>query len=213
MTTSIDFSLLFWFFLAYFAGSIPFGLIIGKLYSKGDIRTAGSGNIGATNVLRSVGKGPAVLTLLSDSLKGFVVILLASYAVEAHHFLWAIAFFAVMGHCYTVFLGFKGGKGVATALGILLYLSPFLAVALCILWSLIVMRCRIVSIASLIVAGFLPAAIFFLEGISSFWWALAIAIVIIFQHRGNILRLWHGSESMIDVYSNSRDRSGTERGT
>jgi glycerol-3-phosphate acyltransferase PlsY len=188
-------------FGAYLLGSIPFGLLLAKLFGGGDVRKAGSGNIGATNVARVVGPLPGILTLVFDTAKGTAAVWLAGRVADDSATWMMIAAFAVLlGHCFPVWLKFKGGKGVATALGVFLALSLFAAVSALVLFVLCVAYWRYVSLGSIAAAAAMPLLIYFL-------WAprhappiivdagtLAIALLVIYKHDGNLQRLVEGTE-------------------
>ncbi len=186
---------------AYLLGSIPFGLLLAKLFGGGDVRKAGSGNIGATNVARVAGPLAGILTLIFDTTKGTASVWLAGRITNDSATWMMIAAFAVLlGHCFPVWLKFKGGKGVATALGVFLALSPLAAVSALLLFILCVIFWRYVSLGSIAAAAAMPLLIYFL-------WApghappiiidvgtLAIAGLVIFKHGGNLQRLIDGTE-------------------
>src|SRR5437660_3766116 len=186
---------------AYLLGSIPFGLLLAKLFGGGDVRKAGSGNIGATNVSRVVGPLAGILTLVLDTGKGGAAVWLASRVTnESAAWMMAAAFAVLLGHCFPVWLKFKGGKGVATALGVFLALAPLAAVSALLLFILFVAYWRFVSLGSVAAAAAMPLLIYFL-------WApphappvvvdigtLAIAVLVIYKHDGNLQRLVEGSE-------------------
>jgi len=188
-------------FAAYLLGSIPFGLLLAKLFGGGDVRRAGSGNIGATNVARVVGPLAGILTLGFDTAKGTAAVWLAGRVTNQSATWMIIAAFAVMlGHCFPVWLKFKGGKGVATALGVFLALSPLAALSALLLFILFVAYWRFVSLGSVAAAAAMPLLIYFL-------WAprhappmvvnvgtLAIALLVIYKHDGNLQRLVEGTE-------------------
>ncbi len=188
------------FLVSYLLGSIPFGLILAKLFGGADVRKTGSGNIGATNVARVAGPLPGVLTL-ADAGKGWLAVSLAGRAMHGEAGVMVIAgFFALLGHCCPVWLRFRGGKGVATAAGIFGALCPEAMVAALILFALVVWFWRYVSLGSLAAAAAIPLLVYLL-------WAphfappnvvtvgsLAIAALVIFQHRANIGRLARGEE-------------------
>jgi glycerol-3-phosphate acyltransferase PlsY len=196
---SINFALIP--FAAYFLGSIPFGLLLAKLFGGGDVRKTGSGNIGATNVTRVAGPLAGILTLIFDTAKGTAAVWLATRVTNDSATWMMIAALAVLlGHCFPVWLKFKGGKGVATALGVFLALSPLAAVAALLLFILCVAYWRFVSLGSVAAAAAMPLLIYFL-------WAprhappiivdlgtLAIAALVIFKHDGNLQRLVDGTE-------------------
>jgi glycerol-3-phosphate acyltransferase PlsY len=186
---------------AYFLGSIPFGLVLADLFGGGDVRKAGSRNIGATNVARVAGPLAGILTLVFDTAKGAGAVWLAGRVTGESARWMAIAAFAVLlGHCYPVWLRFKGGKGVATALGVFLALCPLAAVSALLLFLLCVAYWRYVSLGSVAAAAAMPLLIYFL-------WAphhappiiinvgtLAIAALVIYKHDGNLQRLVEGTE-------------------
>ncbi|QZD89948.1 glycerol-3-phosphate 1-O-acyltransferase PlsY [Qipengyuania aurantiaca] len=181
--------------LGYAFGSIPFGLILAKLAGKGDIRQQGSGNIGATNVLRTGSKGLAAATLLLDLAKGLVPVLIA-WNLFWQEVGWT-ALFAVIGHCFPVWLGFKGGKGVATNAGVCFGLAWPLGAVYAVVWLGMLAITRISSLAgmSAVVAAAL-AAVFF------GWWTFAkalalVAVLVIWLHRENIKRLAAGTEPKV----------------
>ncbi|QPC97858.1 glycerol-3-phosphate 1-O-acyltransferase PlsY [Qipengyuania soli] len=181
--------------LGYAFGSIPFGLIIAKLGGKGDIRSIGSGNIGATNVLRTGSKGLAAATLLLDLAKGLIPVLIA------RQLFWEdmgwTALFAVLGHCFPVWLGFKGGKGVATNAGVSFGLAVPLGLTYAVVWIGMLAITRISSLAgmSAVVAAAIAA---FLIGQPTFAKVMAIiAVLVIWLHRENIKRLMAGTEPRV----------------
>jgi len=189
------------FLFGYLLGSIPFGLLLAKLAGLGDVRSIGSGNIGATNVLRTGRKDVAAATLLLDAGKGFVAVLIASQFGPGTAALAAIG--ALVGHCYPVWLKFKGGKGVATFLGVVLALSWPHALLFAVVWLVLAFALRYSSLAALVATLCVPLAAFlFPEG--SFFGAFAIGevtaimlLIIWWKHRANIARLMRGEESKI----------------
>lgn len=182
--------------LGYLLGSIPFGLIITKIAGLGDVRRIGSGNIGATNVLRTGNKKLAALTLLADALKGTVAVLIASYWGPA--FGIAAGFAAFLGHLFPVWLGFKGGKGVATYLGVLLALAWKAALVFALVWLLVAYLTRFSSLAALLAAVAVPLSLFFIFGPASVAWLFtAMSLIVFAKHHANIRRLLEGNESRI----------------
>ncbi len=184
---------------SYLLGSIPFGLIIAKLFGGGvDPRKVGSGNIGATNVARAVGKVGGAITLLLDASKGFVPLLLArSTFTEGYYPVLALtAAFAFLGHIFPIYLKFRGGKGVATAFGIVLYLSPVSAIILVVVFAVALLLTGYVSVGSLSAAFFFPLLMAFL-GPSPYYVGLALfmAFTVFYTHRENIRRLLEGKEN------------------
>src|SRR6267143_2156451 len=188
-------------FAAYLLGSIPFGLLFAKLFGGADVRQAGSGNIGATNVARVVGPLAGILTLVFDTAKGAAAVWLAGRVTNESATWMMIAGFAVLlGHCFPVWLKFKGGKGVATALGVFLALCPLAAVSALLLFALVVACWRYVSLGSISAAAAMPLLMYFLWAphhapplIIAFG-ALAVAILIVYKHDGNLQRLVRGTE-------------------
>jgi glycerol-3-phosphate acyltransferase PlsY len=181
----------------YLIGAIPTGVILTRLVGGSDIRQAGSGNIGATNVYRTFGRRLGVLTLIGDCLKGVVPL---AFAVASLHLpqiqLGALALAVFLGHCYPVYLGFKGGKGVATALGLFLVLSPLAVLAALAVFALVLWRWRYVSLASISAAFAIPFLVLLVErSLPLFAATLIIAAVVIIRHRANIERLRNGTES------------------
>lgn len=183
--------------LAYLIGSIPFSLIIGRLFKGIDIRDHGSGNVGATNVLRTVGKKEAALALIADMLKGVLPVLLAIFVLE-DFWIAATAVLVVLGHVFPVFAGFKGGKGVATSLGALIVIIPTAVIISVIVWFLVLAVFRYASLASIIAAVALPTACWGLNSPLAFTTAASInSVIIILKHTGNIKRLIAGTESKV----------------
>ncbi len=184
---------------AYLVGSIPFGMVVAKAFDRGlDLRRAGSGNIGATNVARTLGKGPGALTLLLDAGKGVLVLSLTSYWMgpSSHAWLALVGGAAFLGHVFPVYLRFKGGKGVATALGVVAYLSPVTVFVLLVLFVAVVYFTRYISLGSLCAAVCLPVVVALLEGPRSYLnLSLVIAFLVIYTHRENIHRLLAGQEN------------------
>ena len=186
---------------AYLIGAIPTGVILTRLVGEKDIRNAGSGNIGATNVYRVAGRKLGLITLAGDCLKGVIPLLLAQQGFDLSvSGVALVALAAFTGHCYPVYLGFKGGKGVATALGIFLVLSPLSVLCVLIVFALVLWRWRFISLASISAAATIPLLILFFERSSSLFAAtLVIAAIVIWRHRANIERLRNGTESKFKV--------------
>ncbi len=193
--------------VAYLSGSIPFALILVRFSTGSDVRRQGSGNVGATNAVRAAGWGVGALVALLDIAKGALPVLLMSVYDPAGRWVGAAAVAAVLGHCFPVWLRFRGGKGVATGLGSFLPIAPLsLGVAL-IVWLVVVMIRRTVSLASMVSAALFPVIVFFVSGagraiVTS---SVIIAVVIIIRHIPNIKRLLSGEEPSIDE---SLPRSG-----
>jgi glycerol-3-phosphate acyltransferase PlsY len=191
--------------LAYLLGSIPFGYLLVRLRGGGDVRETGSGGTGATNVTRRAGKGAGVLTLLLDALKGMAAVLVARAVLGAGGEWWvcAAAVAAVLGHVFPVWLRFRGGKGVATGLGVFLVLAPLATLCALVVFVAVVRLWRFVSLGSIAAAAVLPLAVWGLSAVGVSDRAavpvLAVAVtgaaLIIFMHRANIGRLFRGEES------------------
>jgi glycerol-3-phosphate acyltransferase PlsY len=185
--------------LAYLLGSIPFGYLLVRTFRKQDIRSMGSGNIGATNVVRSGAKGLGIATLLLDLGKAFAAVMLARHiAPGSFDLAVAAAIAAVLGHVFPVWLGFRGGKGVASALGVFLALTPRSALCVLAVFLVVVMLTRYVSLASIVAAAAFPIFGFlFVPNRSPIVIAgfLFIPLLIVVKHFGNIRRLLSGTES------------------
>lgn len=195
--------------IAYLIGSIPFGYLIVRRKVGGDIRETGSGGTGATNVSRRAGKAAGVFTLLLDALKGSVTVLVAILLVgpspQAEWWIAAAAIATIVGHVFPVWLGFRGGKGVATGVGVFLVLAPVALLGAGVLFVAIVSFTRYVSLGSIIAAATIPLFVWlqaaFVVPVADLrpllTAAIAGAALIVFAHRGNIGRLAHGTESQI----------------
>ncbi|KAF0219468.1 MAG: glycerol-3-phosphate acyltransferase [Geobacteraceae bacterium] len=182
--------------LAYLFGSIPTGLLLAKAFGGVDIRTTGSGNIGATNVYRTLGRKVGVMTLGGDCLKGLVPVLVAKGLGFTVPWIAAIGIAAFIGHVYTVFLGFKGGKGVATAMGVFLGTCPMSVLVALAVFALVLWKWRYVSLASITAAAAMPLIVAALDGKPLIIaMTLVIAAFVIYKHRENIQRLRAGTES------------------
>jgi glycerol-3-phosphate acyltransferase PlsY len=189
-------TLLLWAVIAYIIGSIPFGLILARVMGLGNLRDIGSGNIGATNVLRTGSKKAAALTLLLDGGKGAVVVLLARAYADADAA--QIAAFAVMiGHCFPVWLKFRGGKGVATFLGVLYGLAWPIGIAACLSWLVTALVFRFSSLAALVAAASTMVWAVVLGEPQIFMLCAFLAALIFWRHAGNIRRLVDGTEGKI----------------
>ncbi|HWS16217.1 MAG TPA: glycerol-3-phosphate 1-O-acyltransferase PlsY [Candidatus Methylomirabilis sp.] len=183
----------------YLLGSVPFGVLVAKAFDREvDLRKSGSGNIGATNVARTLGNAAGMLTLLLDVGKGILALTLARTLLDGpgDHWLALVGGAVFLGHIFPVYLRFKGGKGVAAALGVVLFLSPETAFVLIVLFSAVLYFTRYVSLGSLCAAVGLPVAMAFL-GRSRHYLTLALlmSFIVIYAHRGNIHRLLAGQES------------------
>ena len=196
--------------VAYLIGSISFSVIISKKMAGFDVREKGSGNAGATNMLRSVGKKAAILTLLGDALKGVVAILFAiivgaiAKSADKSLLVQIAGILVVVGHTFPVFFGFKGGKGVATSLGVIL-LTNWQIGLICLVFALVLMAVtRMVSLGSIGAAVLFPVLVLFIhtnftisEGSSYFIYSIILAAIVIFNHRANIQRILNGTENKL----------------
>jgi len=193
---------------AYLLGSIPFGVTLAWLFGGDDVRKAGSGNIGATNVARVVGPLAGVLTLLLDAAKGAAAVLLAKWLSEGNPaWIMLAGFAALVGHCYPVWLKFKGGKGVATAAGVFFVLCPLACMAAIAVFLLVVMIWRYVSLGSISAAAAMPFLMHLLwtpgqAPLAVTIGTLAAALLIVYKHRGNIRRLLEGAEPKFSLRKN-----------
>ena len=182
----------------YLAGSIPFAVIVSRALAIPDPRTYGSKNIGATNVLRSGHRIAALLTLVGDAGKGWAAVLVARALGAGEELLAIVAIAAFLGHVYPVWLGFRGGKGVATAAGVLIALDWRVGLAVIVVWLTIAVVSRYSSLAAIVAALFAPVAAWFLLGAGALFAAVvAMSIVLIARHRANIVKLARGEESRI----------------
>ncbi len=195
------------YILAFLAGSIPFGLILAKNFAGVDIKQSGSKSIGATNVLRVVkqtdpalAKKLGIATVLLDALKGAIVVIIASILGLPQETLWGIAVLSVLGHCYSIFLNFEGGKGVATALGVFLVLIPIPTLIGAVVWGFCAKVLKISSISSLLgLTGVVIATLFLNNGVGvdSNAPVYIIAFIIYYKHIPNIIRLFQGAEGKV----------------
>lgn len=189
---SFPFLLLF----SYLIGAIPTGVILTRLAGTADIRKSGSGNIGATNVYRVAGRKLGVLTLIGDAVKGAVPVLFAAQSGFTPEQVAMVGGAAFLGHLYPVYLGFKGGKGVATALGILLVISPWSVLGALVVFVLALWIWRYISLGSVSAAAVAPLLVFAVERSTPFFLTtLFIGAMVIVRHRSNIERLLNGTES------------------
>lgn len=194
--------------IAYLLGSVPFAIIVSKLFGLQDPRQFGSGNPGATNVLRSGNKKAAVLTLIGDAFKGWLAVFIAQQLFANHSNVIAlVAIAAFLGHIYSIFLSLKGGKGVATAIGVLLALSPLLALTLIIIWLLMAILFRYSSLAAIVAASAAPLLYLQLYSyhLNNYYLAAIafISIMLIYKHKTNIQKLLTGKESKIGAKKKS----------
>ncbi|UUV18537.1 glycerol-3-phosphate 1-O-acyltransferase PlsY [Fusobacteria bacterium ZRK30] len=197
----MEVKLIIFLIIAYFMGSIPTGVVIGKKFKGIDIREHGSKNTGATNAYRVLGLQYGIIVLLADALKGYLPVFLASLAGLVGWQLILVGLVTIVGHTLSIFLKFKGGKGVATSLGVFIYLVPNIVLILLVVFLLIAFSTKYVSLASVSAAGLFPILVLFMpvkEGLGKwnmFGFALVIALFVIFKHRSNIQRLLHGNEN------------------
>lgn len=188
--------LLLWAVIGYLVGSIPFGVVVARVMGLGNLREIGSGNIGATNVLRTGSKPAAIATLLLDGAKGAVALLLArSFAGEDAAQITALA--AMIGHCYPVWLKFNGGKGVATFLGILLALAWPAGIAACVAWLIAAGLTRMSSMGGLAAAATSSMLVILTGYGTAYLLCIALTIIVFWRHRANITRIRAGTEPKI----------------
>lgn len=206
--------------IAYLIGSVNFSILISKKVAGFDVREKGSGNAGTTNMLRSVGKGAAAITLILDILKGVVAIYvailygnmvnkLANIAVDNSILVQIAGIFVIIGHTFPIYFGFKGGKGVATALGILLTTNYQIGLICLVFAIILIVLTRMVSVGSLAAAILFPVLTLFLskenfiiEG-NYIWYSIIVALIVIFNHRTNVKRLLNGTENKIFLRKNN----------
>jgi len=181
----------------YLLGSVPTGLLLAKFFSKVDPRKTGSGNIGATNIFRTAGKGLGILTLAGDVLKGMIPIGIAIQLGISDLWLAAVGLSTFLGHIFPIFLGFRGGKGVATALGVYLVISPIAVLIEFLLFAGLVWKWRYISLGSICCATTIPILIAFFRSDSQAYFILSviIAALILYRHQENIVRLLQGTEN------------------
>lgn len=193
---SVTLAPIVWIVGAYLLGSIAFGILVSRLFGLPDPRTVGSGNIGATNVMRSGKKLAAFLTLAGDVFKGWLPVWLA---LQSNMLMWVVAASGLavfFGHLYPIFYKFRGGKGVATALGVMLGISPTLALAAVVTWLVVFLISRYSSLAALVAALFAPVYAWFLLPYQLYIGAIAVmSIFLIWRHRSNIQKLLAGTEA------------------
>ena len=200
------------FIICYLIGSIPFGLILTKLFDNNDLRNIGSGNIGATNVLRTGNKTLALLTLILDLSKSFIPLFIFFklyphpiindffnlIIVDKIFLILVFGYFFVLGHCFPIWLKFKGGKGIATSLGIILSIDFFIGLCLLTIWILVFLIFKISSLSALISSTSFPILIFFkYEKVNLLYLSILLTIFVFFTHRANIIRLLKKEEKKI----------------
>jgi acyl phosphate:glycerol-3-phosphate acyltransferase len=206
--------------IAYLLGAIPFGYILVKyVFTRGeDVRSSGSGGTGATNVTRKAGRTAGLLTYLLDVGKGMAAVALMQVVAEGDYFwIGAAGVAAIIGHIFPVFLGFRGGKGVATGVGIYLLIAPYSVVGALVLWALTVYFTRYVSLASLVAAGALPLLSWVIYGVlqpnphitGQITIAIAAFALILFAHRENVRRLMRGEEKRFGLHGEEAGQGAT----
>lgn len=184
--------------LCYFIGAIPSGVWIGKIFKNIDVRDYGSRNSGATNCYRVMGPQFGLAVLLADALKGFLPLLIASKYIDSQFQMFILAMVVILAHTYSCFIRFKGGKGVATSLGVFLFLIPYIVMILCLIFIAVFLIFRYVSLASITAAAALPILVFIMDksnNIYLFILSLIISIFVIYRHKTNIDRLLKGTET------------------
>lgn len=182
--------------LGYLLGAIPFGIVVSKAMGLPDPRTIGSKNVGFTNVLRVSGKKAGILTLLGDMGKGWLLGWVAMQWITVESYIMIVAFAPILGHLFSPFLGFKGGKGVATAMGVVLGLSPSIGLLMLLIWLGAVAIWRYSSGGALAAFGCLPVVAIVNEQRQEFFiFTLLVSALIWIKHKDNIVRLWRGTES------------------
>jgi acyl phosphate:glycerol-3-phosphate acyltransferase len=191
---------------AYAIGAVPIGFLVARAFGIGDLRRHGSGNIGMTNVLRTAGRWPAVLTLVGDVGKGYLAVVVAgAIAARDPAVMAAAAVSAVVGNCWSIFLGFRGGKGVATGLGALLRLVPWAVLPAAVVWLAVTLTTRYVSLGSIMAAlGIALGALVLGYPTSKVLACAAIAAIVVFRHHENITRLLAGNERRIGARAGAR---------
>lgn len=190
---------LLWPFSCFIIGGIPSGLIIGRLFGSKDLRKHGSHNIGATNAYRILGVAPGLLTLLSDILKGLIPLIILKNIFTNRYILVFCGMAAILGHDYSPYLKFKGGKGVATSLGVFLILSPKAIIPTVFIWVLILITGKVVSLASIGAGVFLPFFVFYFNYPKPILvTAVFGGILLIYRHKENIRRLLKGEEKRLN---------------
>ncbi len=184
---------------SFLLGSIPFGVLVAKAFGAPDPRKVGSKNIGATNVTRAAGAKAGIITLILDISKGAIPVMVARHTVEDPTFLIWCGFFAVLGHCFSPFLKFNGGKGVATGAGAFLAINPGAFMAAVAVFAITFAARRIVSLSSMVSAALMPLFVYALDGKREAMITALISIFIITRHKENIKRLLRGEEKPLEI--------------
>ncbi len=192
------------YILAYLVGGIPFGLILAKIFAGVDVKSAGSKSIGATNVLRVVkekdpklAKKLGAATLALDALKGLILLVIGAYAGLSESALWAVAVLTVLGHCFSPYLNFEGGKGIATGMGVLIYMLPIETLIALVVWFVMAKTVRISSLSSLTAVLSLLIASFIIHPQMPHAPVILITFIIFYKHIPNIVRLLKGEEKRV----------------
>jgi len=192
------------FILAYLVGGIPFGLLIAKKFAGVDVKESGSGSIGATNVLRVVKeKNPALakklgaITLALDALKGVLILVIAHFVGLSEATLWGIAVLAVLGHCFSPYLNFEGGKGIATGMGVMMFMLPYETIIALVVWFISAKTIKISSLSSLIGLTALIISSFYIHPAMAHAPVLFIGFILYYKHIPNIIRIFQGKEKRV----------------
>jgi glycerol-3-phosphate acyltransferase PlsY len=185
---------------AYLCSSIPFAYILPKVVKKIDIRKVGSGNPGTANVFRSIGKGAGIVVFVFDTLKGFFPVFFAIFIDNSFSYSVAVATATIVGHMFTIFFNFKGGKGVATGLGVFLALMPLPSLVAFMVFGLVFLLSGYVALGSIFAAVTLPLVAYFAGyGLEAIIFAFADAALIIYKHKANVMRLKNGTENRFEI--------------
>ncbi|PHQ65977.1 MAG: acyl-phosphate--glycerol-3-phosphate O-acyltransferase [Sulfurimonas sp.] len=192
------------FIAAYLVGGIPFGLLLAKKFAGVDVKESGSGSIGATNVLRVVketnpdlAKKLGAATLALDALKGVLVLVVAYFLGMSESTLWAIAVLAVIGHCFSPYLGLEGGKGIATGMGVMMFMLPIETIIALVVWAVGAKTIKISSVSSLAGVGALLISSFFIHPDMAHAPVVFIVFILYYKHTPNIIRLFKGEEKRV----------------
>ncbi|MDR3306979.1 MAG: glycerol-3-phosphate 1-O-acyltransferase PlsY [Endomicrobium sp.] len=186
---------------AYLCGSLPFAYIIAKAVKKVDIRKVGSGNPGTTNIFRSIGAGAGFAVFVLDTLKGFIPVYFAIFIDDSFSYSVAVAAGAIVGHVFTVFLNFKGGKGIATEFGVFLALMPLPCLIAFVIFGLVFLLWGYVALGSIVAVVSLPLAAYFSGyAMETILFSFAASLLSIYKHRANIKRLKYGAESRFKIF-------------
>jgi glycerol-3-phosphate acyltransferase PlsY len=191
---------------SFFVGAIPFGLVVSKLFFRRDIRAEGSGNIGAANALRTLGKGGAIAVLVLDGLKGALPVI-AGRAIDGQVLASVAAMAAILGHCFSPFLNFRGGKGVATNFGAVIALAWPAGGIFAVVWLAVVIATGFSSAGSMLACIAMAPALWVLSGPAGGIYGLVSAIVIVIMHRANIERLRTGTESVLPLFGRAKSKA------